>query len=106
MRRQRHLLRERETMNENNMQPCPCDAVKRLQDDIETVKRDVSKLYTNEGVTGNRLDTIDASLNRVEGKLDQIMEKPTKRWESVISEILKLIIAGIVGFVLIKIGLQ
>ena len=88
------------------MQPCPCDAVKRLQDDIETVKRDVSKLYTNEGVTGNRLDTIDASLNRVEGKLDQIKEKPTKRWESVISEILKLIIAGIVGFVLIKIGLQ
>lgn len=93
-------------MNENYNQPCPCDAVKRLQDDMNEVKKDVSKLYTNEGVTCNRLDTIDASLNRVEGKLDKIMEKPAKRWDSVISEILKIIVAGIVGFVLIRLGLK
>lgn len=93
-------------MNENTMQSCPCDAVKRLQDDMDEVKRDVSKLYLSNGVTENRLDTIDAALQRVEGKLDKIMETPTKRWDLVVSEIVKLLIAGVIGFVLIKIGLK
>lgn len=93
-------------MNENYSQPCPCDAVKQLQVYMDGVKGDIAKLYTNEGVTEVRLSAIEASLNRVEGKLDKMMEKPAKRWDSVVSEILKIMIAGILGFVLIKLGLQ
>lgn len=85
---------------------CPCDAVKRLQDDMDDVKTDISKLYKSEGVFATRLDAIERVLARVEDKLDKLTEKPARRWDTVISEGIKYAVALLLGLLAIKIGLQ
>ena len=39
-------------------------------------------------------------------RLEQIEAKPGKRWEAIVSDIIKLIVAAAVGFALAKAGLQ
>lgn len=85
---------------------CPCDAVKRLQDDMDMVKTDISKLYKSEGILEARLDAIERLLARVESKLDKLTERPAKRWETMVTEIVKYAVAAVLGLVLLKLGLR
>lgn len=89
-------------MNEN----CPCDAVKRLQDDMDGVKEDISKLHKSEGVFETKLISMSELLNRMDTKLDRLSEKPVKRWETLVGEIIKYAVIVAFGFILIKLGLK
>lgn len=76
-----------------------------------------------------RLDKLEAAMNRIEGltlaiekmavsintmtdeiksqgaRLTAIEAKPAKRWESLVTDIIKLLVAAVVGFLLAKIGM-
>lgn len=85
---------------------CPCDAVKKLQEYVDKQREDIAKLYTRDGETGVRLQNIEKSNERIEKKLDDIAGKPAKRWETVVTETLKIIIAVVLGFVFAYLGLK
>lgn len=85
---------------------CPCDAVRRLQDDMDTVKTDISKLYKGEGVFEARLDAIEDLLSRVEQKLDKLSERPARRWETVVTECIKYAVTAVLSVLLLRMGLS
>lgn len=43
--------------------------------------------------------------DKVDEKIAAINEKPKKTWEDIISTIIKTVVTGVVGYVLIKLGL-
>ena len=90
----------------NETKSCPCEHVLRLQEKVEEQQKDIAKLYTREGETGVRLQNIEKSNERIEKKLDDIAGKPAKRWETVVTETLKIIIAVVLGFVFAYLGLK
>lgn len=89
---------------------------KRLQDEdnrqnkrLEKLEETVSKI---EGLTiaiekmTVSIGTMTTELKSQGERLEAIESKPGKRWEALVGDIIKLIVATIVGFVLAKVGLQ
>lgn len=50
-------------------------------------------------------DSMEKSINTLTGKVDTIENVPRKRWEGLVEKIIYLIVAGVVGFLLAKVGL-
>lgn len=46
-----------------------------------------------------KLDTLTTSVNSLESK-------PAKRWDSVVDKIIMLVVAGVIGFILMRLGLN
>lgn len=51
------------------------------------------------------INTMTTELKTQGERLEQIESKPAKRWDTLVSDIIKLIVAAAVGFILAKIGL-
>lgn len=89
---------------------------KRLQDEDHRINKRIEKLENTvskiEGLAiaiekmSVSINTMAIELKNQGERLEQIEAKPGKRWEAVISDIIKLIAAAAVGFVLAKAGLQ
>lgn len=58
--------------------------------------------YTNLLSTMNRLEE---SVNKISASLDEIKQKPAKRWDSTVATIISCIVTAIVVFMLSKIGI-
>ena len=54
---------------------------------------------------GERQDSMAETVEKLDGKVDALEAKPGKRWESIVSEALKLLVAALIGFLLSQIGL-
>ena len=90
----------------NETKSCPCEHVLRLQEKFEEQQKDIGKLFTHSGKVDIKLDTIKESQERMEKKLDALTSKPSKRWETVVTEALKLTIAVVLGVVFAYLGLK
>lgn len=51
-------------------------------------------------------DEMADTVEKLDGKVEALEAKPGKRWETIVTEALKLIIAAFVGYLLAQIGLQ
>ncbi len=91
-------------MPENN-KTCPCEHVLRLQEELKEQQKDIGKLFTHSGKVDVKLDTIKESQERMEKKLDNLAGKPAKRWETVVTEALKIIVATLIGFAFARLGI-
>ena len=90
----------------NETKSCPCEHVLRLQEKVEEQQKDIGKLFTHSGKVDIKLDTIKESQERMEKKLDALTSKPAKRWESLVTEVIKVLVAAVIGFALAHIGLK
>lgn len=44
-------------------------------------------------------------VNKIDDRVKTIEDKPAKRWDSVVGQIVSIVVAGIMGFLISKIGL-
>lgn len=72
----------------------------------------VGELERLEGIQGEqyknileKLDTLTSRHDALNKKLDELEAKPGKRWESIVGQIIGLVVAALVGLILGKIGL-
>lgn len=96
-----------------NREGCPCAAVEQLK---ELVEKHDAKLEAHETrlADGNtsfeliRRDIRDltVSVNENTKALNELAQKPAKRWEAVVNQALNFFIALILGYIAFKIGLQ
>lgn len=70
---------------------------KRL-DEMEERQNNLEKLTTAVSLVQSEQKHLGESMEEVKGKLQTLLEKPGKRWESVVGAI----IAGVVGFLISK----
>ena len=94
--------------------------VRKLESDSQLLKADVKTLderVTSHGVELDNLriksatmDTvltrIDATVSKIDGRLDAQQMKPAQRWEDLVKQVIALVVAAVVGAILLRMGLQ
>lgn len=89
-------LTEVETRSKSNTHRL--DEVERRQSNLEKLVGTVEVLAVREGNVENDVKEIKSDVKR-------LASKPAKRWESLVDKIISLIVAGVVGFILAKLGM-
>ena len=74
------------------------DEVERKQDDLTELVGTVKVLATKEA-------QVEADVKEIKDDVKMLTSKPSKRWELVITESIKILIAAVLGFIIAKIGL-
>lgn len=77
---------------------------KRL-DDIEKRQDNLDDLVSTVKVLAVREESVENDVKEIKNDVKSIKEKPGKRWDSLVSQIIGLIVAAVVGFLLARIGL-
>ena len=66
---------------------------------------EIEELKIREAAMSVTLSRIDQTVGKIDAKLDVQEQKPARRWESLVSQIISLLVAAIAALVLAKIGL-
>lgn len=53
----------------------------------------------------NAQKTTDSKVDKLCVTVEEIKDKPGKRWEALAMDVLKVIVGGLIGFVLVKLGI-
>lgn len=74
------------------------DAVEKRQDDLE-------KLVSTVAVLVEKMQSLENNIVEIKQDVKTLKGKPAKQWEQLTGQIVTLIVAALVGFVLAKIGI-
>lgn len=77
---------------------------KRL-DKLEESTEAISRLATSMEVMAERQEQVADTVEKLDGKVTAIEQKPVKRWDSLVDKIIWAIVAAVIGFLLARIGL-
>lgn len=74
-------------------------------DEMEKRQDNLDELVGTVKVLADREQRVEGDVKEIKDDVKAIKEKPAKRWESVVSQIITILIAAIAGFILAKFGL-
>ena len=77
-----------------------------IASDVRELKEETKLVNRQLPALSNRVDTLQESYRATDSDVDELKEKPAKRWDNMTSQIIGFVIAAIVGFVLAKLGLS
>lgn len=63
------------------------------------------QLATSVAVMAEQMKTMNNSVSTLADEVEELKEKPGKRWDSLITQIISIIVAGLFGFLMAKFGL-
>lgn len=72
---------------------------------LEVESAVLHQLATSVAVMAEQMKTMNTSVLTLANEVDELREKPGKRWESLVDKIIWAVAAALLGFVLAKIGL-
>ena len=75
------------------------EEVERRQDSLDDLVGTVK-------VIADREARVEDDVGEIKSDVKELKEKPGKRWETFATEILKLLVAAVVGFIFAKLGLK
>lgn len=91
-----HRLTEAEERSKSNMH--------RL-DDMERRQTNLEKLVSSVAVMAERVNNVEGKVDEIKADVKSLKLKPAKQWENLTSQIVTLLVAALVGFILAKIGI-
>ena len=74
-------------------------------DEVEKKQSDLSELVGTVKVLATKQEGVENDVKEIKCDVKTLTSKPAKRWENLTTQIITLVVAAIVGFVLAKIGL-
>lgn len=77
----------------------------RRLDEVEKKQNDLSDLLVSVKVLATREEKVETDVKEIKNDVKILTSKPAKRWESLVSQMITIVVAAIAGFVLAKIGL-
>lgn len=92
-----HRLTEVEERSKSN--------TKRLND-VEDRQNDLEKLVVAVNTLAVREEAVENDVKEIKSDVKSLTSKPAKRWDSLVNQLITIIVAAIAGFVLAKLGLQ
>lgn len=75
--------------------------IKKLEGENEVLHQ----LATSVAVMAEQMKTMNASVSTLTGKVEELEEKPGKRWDAMIDRIVWAIAAALIAYVLAKVGI-
>lgn len=73
--------------------------------DMEKRQNNLDELVGTVKVLADREERVEDDVKEIKSDVKSLTSKPAKRWDSLISQIITILVAAIVGFILAKIGL-
>lgn len=81
--------------------------------DIETLDKRVAnhgaeldELKIKSATMDTVLTRIDATVAKIDGRMDAQQMKPAQRWDDLVKQVITLVVAAVVGAILLRLGLQ
>lgn len=74
-------------------------------DEMEKRQDNLDKLVGTVEVLANREERVENDVKEIKSDVKSLTSKPGQRWESLVSQIITIIVAAVAGFILAKIGL-
>jgi hypothetical protein len=72
---------------------------------LESESLVLHQLATSVAVMAEQMKTMNTSVSTLTSEVEELREKPGKRWEGLVDKIIWAVAAALLGFVLAKIGL-
>lgn len=72
---------------------------------LETESGVLHQLATSVAVMAEQMKNMNASVSTLTGEVEQLKEKPGKRWDGLVDKIIWAVAAAILGFIFAKIGI-
>lgn len=91
-----HRLTEVEARSKSN---------KHRLDEVESRQDDLDKLVSTVAVLAEREKNVESNVEEIKDDVKSLKSKPAKRWESLVTQIITILVAAVAGFVLAKLGL-
>jgi seryl-tRNA synthetase len=73
-------------------------------DEVEKRQDNLDKLVGTVGVLADREKRVEDDVKEIKTDVKAIASKSGKRWDNLVSQIITILVAAIVGFILAKIG--
>ena len=73
--------------------------------DVEKKQNDLSELVGTVKVLATKEEQVETTVKEIKDDVKTLTNKPAKKWESLVSELTKILVAAVVGFILAKIGM-
>lgn len=67
---------------------------------------DIQELSSSVSVLANNMKSMLEEQQRQNKRLEELEKKPGKRWDAVVDKALMLLVGALLGYILIKLGLQ
>lgn len=74
-------------------------------DELEKRQDDLDELVGTVKVLANRQENVENDVKEIKSDVKTITSKPGQRWDTMISQIITIIVAAIAGFFMAKFGL-
>ncbi len=72
---------------------------------IEDRQKDIEQLVSSVAVLAQRMGTVEGNVSEIKGNVRSLMEKPGKRWDSVVEKTLLVVVGAVVAWILGQIGI-
>lgn len=73
--------------------------------ELEKRQDNLDDLVGTVKVLADREQRVEGDVKEIKDDVKSIKDKPAKRWETVVTQIVSILVAAVVGFVLAKLGL-
>ena len=90
-----HRLTEVEERSKSN---------KHRLDEVENRQDNLDELVGTVKVLADREERVEDDVKEIKSDVKSLTSKPAKRWENLVNQIITIVVAGIVGFILAKLG--
>ena len=74
-------------------------------DEVEKRQDNLDDLVSTVKVLALREENVEKDVKEIKADVKEINGKPAKRWESLVTQVISIIVAAALGFILAKIGL-
>lgn len=74
-------------------------------DDMEKRQDDLDELVSTVKVLAVREENVENDVKEIKNDVKSLTSKPAKRWDSLVNQLITIIVAVVAGFILAKLGL-
>ena len=74
-------------------------------DDVEKRQDNLDELVSTVKVLAVREENVENDVKEIKNDVKSLTSKPAKRWDSLVNQLITILVAAIAGFILAKFGL-
>lgn len=74
-------------------------------DALEAEQKDIRDLVTSVALIAQKQESMEQSINHIQRDVEALTEKPAKRWETLVSAIISVVVGALLGYIFSRLGM-
>ena len=74
--------------------------------EVEKRQEDLTDLVTSVKVLATREERLETDVKEIKQDVKNLAEKPAKRWETLVTQAIVVIVAAVLGYIFAKLGMK